>query len=148
MPERIYVRKFDWDEAVRLRESGMTIAGTARRLEVSESAIAYATNPRRRAHARTYGAYYQRLGKCSDCGGECSYNPSQPVLRCRACRFKYDRFVFDGKAYCPVCARWKKLDDFTADRKRKYRGVRSMCRSCETAKRRELRRRNREAVAS
>ncbi|MDQ3024024.1 MAG: hypothetical protein M3R04_06545 [bacterium] len=132
MSPRIYPRKFDWDEAAKLRALGFSFVEIARRFGVSVSAVAQATNPELRARVRRRSEAHQKSGTCIECGGPSSRNYSKGPYRCFACAAKAKTKVKGGTAYCPVCTTWKSIDEFTPSLQRKARGVRPYCRACET----------------
>jgi hypothetical protein len=55
-----------------------------------------------------------------------------------AVRYPFDFDAPDDEAYCPACGYVKPLDDFGPDA-RKANGRQSHCRSCEAARYREIR---------
>lgn len=68
-----------------------------------------------------------RSGLCPTCSGEQRAAPN----------------VRESELRCTQCGSWKPDEDFSAEKRATRRGRRTWCRECETAKRRELRRRHR-----
>ena len=147
MSGRVYIRKFDWDEAVRLRKQGMLLREIAARLGVSESAVDHAVNPRSRARAAAITSEYQRGGTCIDCGKQCSRNYSvHTPRRCHSCAARaLVTAVRDDGLLCFRCKEWKWDTEFPYSRAKRNevrRGRHSFCRGCQTIARREYRNRN------
>lgn len=147
MSGRVYARKFDWDEARRLRSQGWTLVEIARKFGVSPRAVGYAVNDEILARMRAYHAEYQRGGTCVDCGAEISHNASRPVSRCVRCSaIRLGTSARDGELFCFRCKEWKPDDAFPRSRSEKFarRERHTLCRSCQTEAKREYRKRNRE----
>lgn len=146
MSGRVYQRKFDWDEARRLRKTGMTYEDVADILGISPMAVYFACNPRSRAQNQMAHAAYQQSGTCEDCGGPCSYNPTRMIKRCRECATAARvTTVRDGELKCSRCQTWLPDRDFHADRsaRTEHRRFRNkVCRACATEEKREWRRRH------
>jgi hypothetical protein len=145
MTARVYQRRFDWDEARRLRSDGRTYAQIARRCGVSHTAVLRVLNDDRQAE-RVRLAARQRGGMCVDCGREISRNTSRPVLRCVPCwALSITTTVRDGEIRCVGCHEWKPDNEFPRNRAKgrvMARGRHSSCRSCLTVARREYRERH------
>jgi Helix-turn-helix domain of resolvase len=138
---RVYSRRFDWEEAERLREDGQSVAAIARQFGVTPEAVALATDPSRRARARERKRRWA-IGRasCVDCGGP--VYPRADAHRCAACAARAAAKVREGEAWCPDCGEWRPLGDFRSANN--ARGVVHYCRAHETARRKAWRDRNRE----
>jgi hypothetical protein len=132
-------RKFDHDEARKLRAEGWTYRQLAAKYSVTPGAIRFACDDAARAKSAAYGAEWQRQGTCPDCGAAATRHSLTWQLRCMDCAARARTKAQDGEAYCSCCDTWKPLDEFTPSSKRKARGVRNECRACETARRRKYR---------
>lgn len=82
MSRRVYVRRFDWDEARRLRSEGMSYPKIADMFGVTPEAVRYACDDEARAKMNAYSTEWKRGGKCVDCGAQCTRNHA----RCASCR--------------------------------------------------------------
>lgn len=145
MSPRVYVRKFDWDEARARREAGESYAAIARALGVSATAIRFACDPGEYARARRGNALFQRSGVCVDCGGACSRNCSRPVSRCGRCAaLALVTSVRPDALQCVGCREWKPDDAFPSNRAEPHRRNRhGQCRACQTRNKRAYRERTR-----
>ena len=144
-------RRFDWDEANRLRGEGATYAEIGRRLGVTGNAIYLACNSHARARQRKYGAAWKKM-TCEDCGGTCAPNPYHPHARldrmiCRKCSSRrrreetlLKRMNHDGDLLCARCGEWRPVETFAMN----YGYPRWECRYCETTRRRANREANRD----
>jgi hypothetical protein len=131
-------RKFDWDEAARLKRSGLSYAAIGSRLGVSANAIRRAVDPDYRAKDIASSIRWQASGVCSECGGRAT----RPYLRCRKCSAVHAATsVRNGEAKCFSCRRWLPLDAFRRV-SRPGRVVAQECRECNTRNRRERRHRD------
>jgi hypothetical protein len=141
-------RRFDWDEARRLRSDGWTYQKLADHFGVTLNAVWFACNDeaRHRATARTQA--WQRAGVCPDCGDPATRHGGGIQSRCVKCALTRLTYVRDGRAHCPTCEQWKPLAEFTPCPSKPYRGVRTECRACETTRRREYRRAHPEVEAA
>lgn len=148
---RVYERKFDWDEARRLRAEGWTYASLADRYGVSPTGVQRVCDERLRARMSRQAAERQR-STCIECGAPCSWNRyQQDHPRCREC-FQFLRrttheYDPSGKLVairCVTCREWKKPDAYARDRMRPE-GRHHQCGSCSTIARREYRHRHAEA---
>jgi hypothetical protein len=140
-------RTFDWDNAARLREQGLTHAEIATRLGVPKSSVYYALSPETRARNTKRTAEWQRSGKCPNCGKPASRNHSTGQHLCRACASaRQATSVRDDELRCSRCQQWKPDAEFPSDRNYRYAARRfhhSRCRPCSTETKREWRERNR-----
>lgn len=142
---RVYVRKFDWEEARARHAAGETIVALAREYGVSNTAVRHALFPaERRANAERI-AKIQRSGTCPDCGGPSSFNYTSGSHRCRTCDARAKATTArEGELLCCTCKEWKPDEDFPWNRSRTLgrRGRHAQCRCCLTIARREYRHRN------
>ena len=145
-------RKFDWDEARRLRAQGYTYAAIATRLGVSTTAVIHACDPRQRLRARLITAAHQQSGTCIDCGKRCCRNDT--LLRrgihkgrCRECASKHAATtVRDDALKCVTCKQWLWDTAFPHDARMAHRrGRHRECTACNTKSKREWRRRKQAA---
>lgn len=137
-------RTFDYEEARRLRSTGLSYESIGQLLGVSDYSARMACNPGARERKRLQKRVTQ-TSRCVGCGAICSFNVYvQDEPRCWACACEAKAKVRDGKAFCPTCGRWKLLKEFSPSSVRPYRGVHNECRPCQTVRRRENRQNNRE----
>lgn len=141
---RTYERKFDWDEAKRLHEDGMSYNAIAARFGVSQTAIWRVVTPGAREKSNARIAAWQKTGVCSDCGGKATRRHAQADSLCMKCSARRSRTsVRDDALWCSGCQQWKPDDDFPKDRAEAHRRDRHVyCRPCNTRTRREWRHRN------
>lgn len=137
-------RKFDWDEAQRLRSLGATFLSIAARFGVSEKAVRLACIPKERKAASERSREWQMSGTCIDCGGRCSRNRSKELYRCAACAHKAKVKMRDGLLYCPSCDEWKHPDLFSPAAASPFRKRATECRTCSCERRQKNRELNRE----
>lgn len=152
---RVYRRRFDHDEARRLRnEEGLSYTALAKRFGVSPTAVQRVCDldvrtrmeETRRRHLYT---------ACSVCGGPASkyVRPTSPrpdgVVLCTRCaakenrtRFRYDELGALAAVRCTTCKRWLEPGEFCRARG-KSESLHGSCRACNTAHRRERRLRRR-----
>jgi hypothetical protein len=150
---RLYVRRFDHEEAVRRHAAGETIAALADAYGVTYEAVRHAVTPglkdRNVENDRRW-----RTGVCERCGGPAmrlvsgkrKHNPDGRVL-CRSCRPVLKRkplLVADGivNVHCGACDTWKPVADFPPRVARAIAAnarVKARCRACDTAERRRHR---------
>ena len=143
-------RKFDWDEARRLRGLGLTYKEIGVRLGVSLNSVRMACDDEARARyylMRSDRAYW-RTGACVDCGTP--VNRFRPGSRCMDCNAKHMAFtVRDDCLLCTSCNRWLPDDNFPMEKaRRQRRGRHSLCRPCGAAGKREWRQRNPDKAAA
>lgn len=143
---RVYQRRFDRDEARRLRDQGLTYAEVGRRLGVTREAIRYGLDPAARLRADAARARLQTSGTCIDCGAPCSHNATSNTLAgrgpdddvCRECSYARQRTsVRPDALWCPGCEAWLPDDAFhrNASSRKGRRGRRNECKACDTARR-------------
>lgn len=150
MSPRVYVRKFDWDEARRRHAAGESQAALAREYGVSAAAVHLAVNDEARAREREYRAQWQRSGVCPDCGTQSTRRGgSGRSARCLRCAGKLRTFTArPDELLCSHCKAWKPDEEFYLGQAKKLiarRGRKHQCRSCDNAARKDYRKRNREA---
>lgn len=150
---RIYERRFDWDEARRLRRQGLAYEEIARRLGVTGAAVARVCDPRIRDRMASTTAAWMASGTCEVCGARCSRNSARAYMRCAECANEEKRDLAReallnerGWVLCTRCGEHKPMSHFSVDRdkRRSLGGLRQFCRACETAAKRDWRRRNQE----
>jgi len=139
-------RKFDWDEAKRLRSEGWTYVRIAAVMGVTDTAVIRACDDRQRAASKARVAAFQRSGVCVDCGGQCSRNATDLLNqkfhgRCRRCAdVKQATSVRRLELQCQTCREWKPDRDFVSNKTLGHRRGRSQsCRSCQTVLKRAYR---------
>jgi hypothetical protein len=145
-----YERKFDWDEAIRLRKQGLTLKEIAERCGVSVAAVNRVVNPQVARRLEKRSREFQRSGTCSECGRRCSRNYAIEKLRppiCKRCaaRAKQTRFRRDAagrvkEVRCAGCKTWKPRKAFP--RGSGSEGIHTHCRKCNTINKRDWRERN------
>ncbi len=146
MSPRVYVRKFDWDEARRRHAAGESYAALAREYGVSNSAVQLACKDYLRARDQARASAWQSNGVCPVCGGRASRNRTTGQHRCMRCAsVAAATSVRDGELRCGTCREWKPDDDFSRSASDSARRERNgTCRACGTVAKREYRARNRE----
>lgn len=140
-------RKFSWDEATKLRKSGLTLKAISKRLGVSYSAVWFALNPEARAKSSARTVEWQRQGICPDCGATATRFRGGKQCRCRACGIRaMATSAREAELHCSNCDEWKPDEEFPHNRGETVsrRGRHSLCRQCNTIVRRSYRERNRE----
>lgn len=153
-------RRFDYDEAKRLRADGLTYTQIAERFGVSDSAIYLAVNESARKRSIEAAKRWQKGGVCEDCGGPCIrathksrilHGAPDGLVLCTTCRGRRKRTgvrVENGiiLVRCGSCRAEKPLGEYgprvanqlvagESPRKR-------TCRSCEARKRQAYRERH------
>jgi hypothetical protein len=146
---RVYRRRFDWDQAHRLRSDGWSYGQIARVLGVTTGAVRQACDEEYRLAVLAAVVRFQTSGVCSVCGARCSRNRSTQTPICRSCSLdNLATSVDDDALRCTKCNRWLPDEDFAfvspgaRHRRIRRRGRRHYCRSCESKARAERRRRN------
>jgi hypothetical protein len=141
---RVYTRKFDWDEAQRLHDGGLSYAAIAERFGVSHGAVYFALNEVARKLMAARNSKWQRDGVCVVCGASCSRNASRKITRCATCANKLRATsVRDDELLCLGCRKWKPYDSFPMGGNRSRAGRHQQCRVCLTEQKRAWRERNR-----
>ena len=145
---RVYSRKFDHDEAIRLRAEGWTWQSLADHFGVVPQAVRRVVNPtvRKRMDKNTKERF---KALCGDCGRECTHNwwtkrarhDRVVCFHCSQIRTREENLLTrldpDGNIRCSKCGEHRTHDMYRFDRGFPV----SHCRTCETASRRA----NREA---
>jgi hypothetical protein len=147
--KRVYVRKFDWNEARRRRDTGESYSSIARDLGVSVSGVQRACNADLRVRMDEAAQRWKMQGACAVCGGPATRVSLRDTHgRCRDCFNKAQATsVRETELLCFRCKEWKPDEDFPRNKQEGRflrRGRHNYCRSCNTIERREYRERNRE----
>ena len=148
---RVYRRKFDWDEARRLRAEGLSYAKIGKRLGVTQGAIRRVVDPSMAQRMNDAADRWARSGSCWECGAPC-VPAGHPSLRgdfprCGKCGARANRRNWwlndDGRltVRCSACRKW--LDEssfgprireaFDSD---KVGELNRTCRACDASARR------------
>lgn len=140
-------RSFDYDECRALYATGdWTQPELMERFGVSSHAIQYALNPTARAYSKRKQLSY-RL-PCPECGALVTkpFGEKKATFTglCVSCLGKLrSTAVRSDSLHCARCDEWKPDSAFPRNRSEKaHRGRHRVCRSCNTAMRREYRERN------
>lgn len=144
---RVYVRKFDWDEARRLHADGWTYGRIGKRFGVSYAAVRRVCDPEFGARLDAHSREHIMSGVCCDCGrtGVSRYGRAGRP-RCQDCAARA-RATTVGAAtlLCTTCRRWKADGEFPSCRTEgARRGRHSQCRTCQTDAKRRYREKNRQ----
>ena len=143
-------RKFDHDEARRLRACGHSYRAIGSMLNVSAQSVMSACDPDYRERSRQSVRNNQpHIGICPSCGGRCTngmasqkYLPNGELRICIACR-KRQRVLNharDGELKCYDCKVWKEDEAFGSCGDRPTRRNRRLsCRECERNRSRQRR---------
>ncbi len=156
---RVYVRRFDHEEAAVRHAAGESIRALARDYGVTVNAVRCVVIPGEKARQNVYAKRW-RTGTCERCSGPAmrlipgkkEHNPDGRVLcqRCRSRemrkRLRVDPATRTYKLECGRCKQWKPVDEFGA-RVRKAladgRAPKYVCTACATAARTAYRHRHR-----
>lgn len=138
---RVYVRRFDYEDARRRFGAGESALALAAEYGVSNSRIYQVVNPEHGARTARLSAEWMRNGKCDRCGERCSAYSRH----CTACSaIARTTSVRDGELQCSTCHEWKPDAAFPkggprcAHRRHRHKH----CTACQTKAKREYRRRN------
>ena len=134
-------RKFDWNEARRLRAQGLTYAEIGRRLGVSDYAIKYACSDATARQAISGRSNHRGL-TCADCGREVTGSIRRRCLRCAG--LAQATSVRPDELHCHRCSEWKPDGMFPHDAGTRLarRGRHRVCRACQAGVKREWRERH------
>jgi hypothetical protein len=147
MSGRVYARKFDWDEARRLRAEGASVSEISQQMRVTKAAIWRVVTPGAIEKEAEYHRRLARTGICDECGGPMNrLSRYRGATRCAKCAALANATTVRPDALlCSTCREWKPDEDFPSGNKTKARrGRHSQCRVCLTLAKRDYRRRNRE----
>lgn len=163
---RVYIRKFDWEEAKRLYADGWRISALAERYGVSFNAVGRVVDERYKKTERSARkAYHERhRTQCEICGDSVlarTHAAKRKVgpyidgrelcIRCRAderterLRFNDVRVLVAVRCSNLDCAngeRWQPPSNFTRGHRFRHireGGIHSQCRACQTRARRKYR---------
>lgn len=152
---QIYPRKFDHEEAARLRADGWTYQRLADHFGVSVPGMMRVLNPNVRAK---FDAHARRniLRKRRPCKGGCGklvwahYTNREITGFCPGCLGRERaESVGDTTLLCSNCEQWKPDDEFVSDRNQKARrGRHNICRACQPAVRQAYRERHKVPCAT
>jgi hypothetical protein len=148
--EAVRPRSFDYDEASRLRQEGMTLTDLALHFGVSLHAVKYATDPDFRERANEESRRRAKEGRAT-CLGGCGrlvypHFPSRPQWTgyCNTCYAARSTDTVRTKTLrCTRCDRWKPDESFphrSSNIARRGRAVH--CRPCQTLARQDYRERH------
>lgn len=147
---RVYVRKFDHEEAQRRYDAGESYKELAAEYGVTPNAVwNVVTAAGRRASARSQENQRARTvgqGRCERCGAPTNLQAQRYGSRlCRSC-VADDRAtsVRESELLCHGCGEWKADEDFPhkSSARVRRRGRSSYCRACETLARQRYRERH------
>ena len=149
---RVYVRKFDWDDARARHAAGETYTALAREYGVSWAAVEHACDEDAKRRDQERASKWMHSGVCPDCGApgrvpESIAKAQGRKGRCRPCAAKVAATtVREDALWCAACREWKPDDAFPHNRAIAHRrGRHSSCRPCLTVAKRDWRARNRQA---
>lgn len=138
-------RKFDWDEARRLRAQGMTYTAIGAQFGVTPSAVVFACDGRALAMSKAAKAAYQQqhgnLSMYDTCA--CGERKAKRAKRCAKCFAATRATQIDerGNLWCSTCKRYRGPGCFPTDfglmETRKGRG--RQCTECGTKAKRAYR---------
>lgn len=147
---RVYVRRFDYEEAQSRYDAGESLSALAAEYGVTYTAVWQVVTPAGRhlakrsadnVRARTVGQ-----GICDDCGGPMSAaSRRHGSTRCMPCAARARATtVRAGELRCNRCREWKIDENFPMNRSKRgaRRGRHQQCRACSTILRREYRERH------
>lgn len=146
---RVYVRKFDHEEAQRLFAEGHKAPALAERFGVSTAAVMRVVDPKIRRRMDQQTQTYARR-KRALCKGGCgrrvwAHGQNKRTGYCQKCYLEElgKGFARDGELRCSECGEWKPDDRFPRVRSRgslaPRRGRKSGCVDCDTKRRRKYR---------
>lgn len=138
---RVYPRKFDWDEARRLRAGGWTYRALADKFGVSPASVRRVCDPVVYEQMRVASNDWIKQNMRALCVGGCgtlvwTVNRDRSGL-CVSC-YTAQLTAPDersGELRCTKCSDWKPDGAFRAEERQTRRGRHSQCRACETAER-------------
>lgn len=145
--DRIYPRKFDHEEAQRLRALGWTYVGIAELMGVHAQAVRRVCDPKVRQDMQDRATVNLRKRR-TPCRGGCGKlvwaSDKKRSGYCTPCYWKAKQLtnpdVRAGELRCTKCRAWKPDDEFPTNKPSKMRrGRNPMCRPCATAMRRNHR---------
>jgi hypothetical protein len=144
---RVYVRKFDYEEARRrYAAGGVTMSELAEEYGVSQARIHQVVTPGGIERTLARSSDWQRSGTCPDCGTPAT-RTGRIQHRCRECSARKQAItVRDEELRCVTCKQWKPDESYPLNRNESpfRRGRHSQCTACGTERRRDYRRRNAE----
>lgn len=157
---RVYVRKFDHEEAAARHAGGESIPALAREYGVSDSAVRWVVTPGGKDR-NLEGVRRWRDGTCEDCGGPAmrlvgskAANNRDGRTICHRCRSdrRRERLRFDEygqlasvrcvRGDCAYGQRWQPPEHFPGGMRHRdvrAKGIANECRSCQARQRRRRR---------
>lgn len=134
-------RRFDWEEARRLRSLGWSYQRIADRLGVSSPSVRLACDERARARMAAARARWRRSGRCPRCWAPATRYAGGVSALCRGCWARRQATsVRDNELRCVDCGEWKPDREFALNRAAPARrGRHPVCRPCGTVRRRRER---------
>lgn len=138
---RVYVRKFDHEDARRRFAAGESARSLAAEFGVSGSRIYQVVNPEHGERTARSSAEWMRNGRCERCGEPCS----RYFRRCRTCAgVARATSVRDDELQCYSCQEWKPDTAFPkgGPRSAHRRDRHKQCTACQTEAKRDYRLRN------
>lgn len=138
-------RRFDHDEARRLRAEGMTYVAIAALMGVTDRTVRLICDPVQRAKSVARNTAWQRSARCPDCGAQTTRHYVGGDHRCRVCdSLRQATSVRPNALRCFACHEWKPDEGFPKNRGGRVsrRGRHNFCRVCSTRVRQEYRERH------
>lgn len=143
MSPRVYVRKFDYDEARQRYADGEHPRDLAAEYGVSMNRVRQVVIPEEGQRAAERARQWIYSGTCPICGGPATRTGGQS--RCRECfNVAQATSVRPDELRCPTCGEWKPDEDFpfNAGGRKLRRGRHQSCRPCLTKLRQNYRERH------
>ena len=136
--------RFDWDEARDLARGGWTTLAIANKLQVSVGAVNRVVYESQ-YNNKTATDNYSLGNTCAE--DNCNETITNNAEWCHPhATQRFSKTVRPDTLRCYTCKEWKPDDEFTNDPRRALsrRGKQGRCRACDTASRRDYRRRTRD----
>lgn len=146
-PGRVYVRRFDYDEAQRRYDAGESIRTLADAYGVTYESVRRVVTESGRTVRPLQNERAKGAGACDRCGGPMNAHSRISGSRlCRSCASEdLVTTVRADSLRCVTCKEWKPDRAFPHDRQRPHRrGRHNQCTACQTKAKRAYRKRQRE----